>query len=149
MTKAISLSAELSELRNAVEGARFIANALAVSGLEDRQSELRAPLSITAVLVLVELRIQLIERILRGEENPLDLWAPHNDTTPVRREGDDPAVVLHPWSHAEEDAKPPTRKKPARSRPRGKHGKHRPPTAVPPGRPESGGEQPPPEETPS
>ncbi len=87
-----------------MEVARFIANALAVSGLEDRQSELRAPLSIMAILVLVELRIRLIERVLRGEEDPLDLWAPHNDTTPVRREGDEPDVVHHPRRDGDSEA---------------------------------------------
>lgn len=36
MTKAISLSAELAEVRCAVEGARFIADALATHALNSR-----------------------------------------------------------------------------------------------------------------
>jgi excisionase family DNA binding protein len=40
MHKAISLSAELAEIRNAVEGARFLADELATGGLEDRKREL-------------------------------------------------------------------------------------------------------------
>ena len=57
MHKAISLSAELAEIRNAVEGARFLADELATGGLEDRKRELQAPLTISAILVLVELRL--------------------------------------------------------------------------------------------
>jgi len=48
MTKAISLSAELAEVRCAVEGARFIADALATHSLDSREQELQAPVS-TAV----------------------------------------------------------------------------------------------------
>ncbi|MFL5350684.1 MAG: hypothetical protein ACJ8AT_38425 [Hyalangium sp.] len=82
MHKAISLSAELAEIRNAVEGARFLADELATGGLEDRKRELQAPLTISAILVLVELRLHQVERVLRGEEDPLLLWAPHNDVSP-------------------------------------------------------------------
>jgi hypothetical protein len=66
MHKAISLSAELAEIRNAVEGARFLADELATGGLEDRKRELQAPLTISAILVLVKLRLHQVERVLRG-----------------------------------------------------------------------------------
>jgi hypothetical protein len=75
MHKAISLSAEMAEIRNAVEGARFLADELATGGMEDRKRELQAPLTISAILVLVELRLHQVERVLRGEEDPLLLWA--------------------------------------------------------------------------
>ena len=50
MHKAISLSAELAEIRNAVEGALFLADELATGGLEDRKRELQVPLTISAIL---------------------------------------------------------------------------------------------------
>lgn len=68
--KAVSLTAELTEVRCAIEGARFIADALASHSLDSREQELRAPVSITAILVLAELRLRQIERVLRGEEDP-------------------------------------------------------------------------------
>ena len=46
MTKAISLTAELAEVRCAIEGARFIADALATHSLDTREQELQAPVSI-------------------------------------------------------------------------------------------------------
>jgi hypothetical protein len=49
MHKAISLSAELAEIRNAVEGTRFLADELATGGLEDWKRELQAPLTISAI----------------------------------------------------------------------------------------------------
>jgi len=45
MHNAIGLSEELAEIRNAVDGARFLADELASGGLEDRKRELQAPLS--------------------------------------------------------------------------------------------------------
>jgi hypothetical protein len=39
MHRAISLRAELAEIRNAVEWARFLADELATGGLEDRKRE--------------------------------------------------------------------------------------------------------------
>ncbi len=38
--------------------------------MEDRKRELQAPLIISAILVLVELRLHQVERVLRGEEDP-------------------------------------------------------------------------------
>jgi hypothetical protein len=146
--KAISLTAELAEVRCAVEGARFIADALATHSLDSREQELQAPVSITAILVLAELRLQQVERVLRGEEDPQHLWAPHNDITPDSGEGDEQDVVLRPWNQAEEVKKPPSRKKPERSGPRQRRGQAPPPQPEPPVQP-GGGESPPADETPS
>ncbi|HYO52948.1 hypothetical protein [Archangium sp.] len=111
MHKAISLSAEMAEIRNAVEGARFLADELATGGLEDRKRELQAPLTISAILVLVELRLHQVERVLRGEENPLLLWAPHNDMSPIQAEDEEHDLVLRSWSDPGEEEEPSTRKK--------------------------------------
>lgn len=149
MTKAISLSAELAEVRCAVEGARFLADALATHALNSREQELQAPVSITAILVLAELRLHQVERVLRGEEDPQHLWAPHNDVTPGGGEGDEQDVVLRPWNQTEEDAARPARKKTERSGPKKRRGQPPPTLPEPPAQPEGGGEQPPPGGTPS
>lgn len=147
--KAVSLSAELAEVRCAIEGARFIADGLATHSMDSREQELQAPVSITAILVLAELRLQQVERVLRGEEDPQHLWAPHNDVTPGGGEGNGQDVVLRPWSQAGEDAAPPARKKTERSGPRKRSGQIPPLQLEPPAQPEGGGEQPPPGRTPS
>jgi hypothetical protein len=123
MHKAISLSAEMAEIRNAVERARFLADELATGGMEDRKRELQAPLTISAILVLVELRLHQVERVLRGEEDPLLLWAPHNDVSPIQAEDEEHDLVLRSWSEPGEDEEPSPRKKasksPCRARPGG------------------------------
>ncbi len=149
MHKAISLTAELAEVRCALEGARFIADALATHSLDSRERELQAPVSITAILVLAELRLHQVERVLRGEEDPQHLWAPHNDVTPGGGEGDGQDVVLQPWNLAKEAAAPSTRKKTEHSGPRKRRGQATPRRPEPPAQPEGGGEQPSPEGTPS
>ncbi len=149
MTKAISLTAELAEVRCAIEGARFIADALATHSLDSREQELQAPVSITAILVLAELRLQQVERVLRGEEDPQHLWAPHNGVKLGGGEGDEQDVVLRPWNQTEEDAARPAQKKTERSGPRKRSGQVPPPQLEPPAEHEGGGEQSPPGRTPS
>ena len=50
MHKAISLSAETAEVRNAIEGARFLADERATGGMEDRKRKLQAPVRPTSCL---------------------------------------------------------------------------------------------------
>jgi hypothetical protein len=145
--KAISLTAELAEVRCAIEGARFIADALATHSLDSREQELQAPVSINAILVLAELRLQQVERVLRGEEDPLHIWAPHNDVTPGGGEGDAQDVVLRPWTRAEEDAAPPAQEKLDQGPLIGSGGQAPPPQPEPSVQPVSGGEPSPPTET--
>jgi hypothetical protein len=147
--KAVSLTAELAEVRCAIEGARFIADALATHSLDSREQELQAPVSINAILTLAELRLHQIERVLRGEEDPQHLWAPHNDVTSGDGEGDAQDLVLRPWSQAKETKEPAARKKPERSEPRKRRGQAPPPEPEPPAQPAGGGEQPPPGGAPS
>jgi len=149
MTKIISLTAELAEVRSAIQGAQFIADALAARGFDNQRHELQAPVSITAILVLAELRLHQVERVLRGEEDPQHLWAPHNDVTPGGGERDEQDVMLRPWNQAEETKGPVARKKTERSRPRERRGQARPPKAGPRDPLEGGGAQPPPSGTPS
>jgi hypothetical protein len=143
MHKAISLSAELAEIRNAVEGARFLADELATGGLEDRKRELQAPLTISAILVLVELRLHQVERVLRGEEDPLLLWAPHNDMSPIQAEDEEHDLVLRSWSAPEEEEEPSTRKKTLLPSMQGATKRAGPAPETAPDQPGEGGDEPP------
>jgi hypothetical protein len=143
MHKAISLSAEFAEIRNAVEGARFLADELATCGLEDRKRELQAPLTISAILVLVELRLHQVERVLRGEEDPLLLWAPHNDVSSMQAEDEEHDLVLRSWSEPGEDEAPSSRKKTPPPSVQGTPRRTGPPTEASPGQPGEGSDQPP------
>ncbi len=143
MHKAISLSAEMAEIRNAVEGTRFLADELATGGLEDRKRELQAPLTISAILVLVELRLHQVERVLRGEEDPLLLWAPHNDVSPIQAEDEEHDLVLRSWSEPGEDEEPSPRKKASKSPVQGTPRRTGPAPEASPDQPEEGGDQPP------
>lgn len=49
---------------------------------DSREQELQAPVSVSAILTLAELRLQQVERVLGGEEDPQHLWARHNGVTP-------------------------------------------------------------------
>jgi hypothetical protein len=148
-TKAVSLTAELAEVRCAIEGARFIADALATHSLDSRKQELQAPVSISAILVLAELRLQQVERVLRGEEDPLHIWAPHNNVTPGSGEGEDQDIVLRPWTQAEKDTASSAQMQPEQGPLMGSGGQAPLPEPEPPTQPEGGGEQPPPSGTPT
>ncbi|WP_244237571.1 hypothetical protein [Corallococcus llansteffanensis] len=143
MHKAISLSAELAEIRNAVEGARFLADELATGGLEDRKRELQAPLTISAILVLVELRLHQVERVLWGEEDPLLLWAPHNDVSPIQAEDEEHDLVLRSWNTPGEHEEPSTRKKALTPPVQGTTRRTGTSPEASPDRPAEGGDQPP------
>ncbi|WP_244224580.1 hypothetical protein [Corallococcus sicarius] len=143
MHKAISLSAELAEIRNAVEGARFLADELATGGLEDRKRELQAPLTISAILVLVELRLHQVERVLRGEEDPLLLWAPHNDVSLIQAEDEEHDLVLRSWGKPGEAEEPSLRRKASQSPAQGTTRRTGPSPEASPKQPGEGEDQPP------
>ncbi|MDY7225782.1 hypothetical protein [Hyalangium rubrum] len=143
MHKAISLSAEMAEIRNAVEGARFLADELATGGLEDRKRELQAPLTISAILVLVELRLHQVERVLSGEEDPLLLWALHNDVSPIQAEDEEHDLVLRSWSEPGEEEEPSTRRKASPFPVQGTTRRADPPPEASPDQPGEGDDQPP------
>lgn len=143
--KAISLTAELAEVRHTLSGARILADALAHDGLENRRQELDAPVSISAIIALTENRICLIERVLRGEEDPLTLWSERNDTEPDRQTGEDKDVVLQSWSSASAKKPPTPRGKQKKSTGKGRPKRTGPPPAAPPPQPgEGSGQTPPP-----
>jgi hypothetical protein len=112
--------------------------------MEDRKRELQAPLTTSAILVLVELRLHQVERVLRGEEDPLLLlWAPHNDVSPIQAEDEEHDLVRRSWSEPAEDEAPSTRKKASQSPVQGTPRRTGPLPEAVPDQPGEGGDQPP------
>jgi len=91
----VSLSAELGEIRYAIEGVHWIADSVAMGAVPDPDRTHSAPVIISAILLLVENRLHQLGRVLRGEENPGHLLTPHNATTQEEADRDD--VVLRAW----------------------------------------------------
>lgn len=97
--RAVSLELELSNLATATRGAEILSDLETRRGLMDEEMEEDAPGAITAMLALVRGRIEQVRRVLRAEENPGNLWEPHNavsldDYLSEEVDGD---VVLFPW----------------------------------------------------
>ncbi|QRK05587.1 hypothetical protein JQX13_36350 [Archangium violaceum] len=105
----VSLSAELGEIRYAIEGAHWIADSVAMGAVPDPERVHSAPVIISAILLLVETRLHQLGRVLRGEENPAHLLTPHNVTAGENADRDD--VVLRPWDWSAGPRPSPSEKK--------------------------------------
>jgi len=141
----ISLSAELGEIRYAIEGAHWIADCDAMGAVPDPERTHSAPVIISAILLLVENRLHQLGRVLRGEENPAHLLTPHNATT--REDADRDDVVLRAWDWSRASRLSPSEKKEA-EQPRqvAETEPTRPLEENPPAQPDMQGVQPPPTE---
>ncbi len=66
--------------------------------LPDAKMERDAPACILSVLSLVTERIGQLRRVVRNEENPGNLWAPHNAVEDPETSGEYPGdIVLFSW----------------------------------------------------
>ena len=141
----VSLSAELGEIRYAIEGAHWIADSVAMGAVPDPERVHSAPVIISAILLLVETRLHQLGRVLRGEENPAHLLTPHNVTAGENADRDD--VVLRPWDWSAAPRPSPSKKKET-EQPRPAAGTEPigPLEKNPPAEPNKQGEQPPPTE---
>ncbi|WPB82597.1 hypothetical protein KYC5002_26215 [Archangium violaceum] len=140
----ISLSAELGEIRYAIEGAHWIADSVAMGAVPDPDRTHSAPVIISAILLLVENRLHQLGRVLRGEENPGHLLTPHNATTQEEADKDD--VVLRAWDWSGMSRPSPSKKETEQPRPAAGTEPIRPLEENPPAGPNKPGEQPPPTE---
>jgi len=96
--KVVSVDLELSALEYATRGAQMIADLQTRNGLMDEEMEQDAPSCIMSILALVTGRIGQVRRIIRGEENPAHIWAPHNSVEDPATHGEfDGDMVLFPW----------------------------------------------------
>lgn len=99
----VSLAAELSHLGDAVNAATLLSQAVAEGAISTSEATAQAPSAITAVLELVHARLMQVRRVLRGYEDPADILTQHN-ATGEPQPGDDPDVVLRPWTPSQRAA---------------------------------------------
>ncbi|MFE8604826.1 hypothetical protein [Archangium violaceum] len=91
---AISLDLELSTLGDATRAAQMLSDLQARRGLMDQDMEDDTPMCIFSVLALVVARIEHVRRVLRGEDSPVNLAAPHNEVLTPRLTSDVDGDVL-------------------------------------------------------
>jgi hypothetical protein len=93
----VSLDMELLTLSGAARGAQLLAGLQAQKALLGDQ-ERDASSSVFSILALVTERIGQLRRVIRNEENPAHLWAPHNAVEDPATTGEfDGDILLFPW----------------------------------------------------
>ncbi|WP_224368465.1 hypothetical protein [Hyalangium versicolor] len=76
----------------------MLADLQARRDLPDEEMERDAPACIVSVLALATERIGQLRRVVRNEENPANLWAPHNAVEDPATSGEFPGdIVLFTW----------------------------------------------------
>jgi hypothetical protein len=89
--ETVSLSFELTDLEDAIEGAVILAECLVTYQLNEDQM-IRVPAAIVAALVQVQTRIRQLRRVVRGERDAAEVRTRHNAV--MSRPGDDPDILL-------------------------------------------------------
>jgi hypothetical protein len=95
--QVVSLDLELANLQMATRGAAILSDIQLHRAFIDELSEDAGPICIGAIVALVETRLGLVRRVLRGEERPARLWAPHNAVVNVEALKEVPDVYLSSW----------------------------------------------------
>jgi hypothetical protein len=94
----VSLDLELGTLATAIQGAKMLADLQARRDLPDAEMERDAPACIVSMLALATERLRQLRRVVRNEENPANLWAPHNAVEDPETSGEFPGdIVLFSW----------------------------------------------------
>jgi hypothetical protein len=95
--QVVSVDLELATLAGATRGAQILADLQAQQALDGDKGR-DAPSGIFSILALVRERIDQLRRVVRHEENPAHLWAPHNAVEDPATTGEFPGdIVLFPW----------------------------------------------------
>jgi len=95
---AVSLDLELLTLANATRGAEILADYQLRQGFMDEPSEKDAPECVVSILSMVAGRLGQLRRVIRGEEDPARIWAPHNAGTLTGSLADfDGDIILFAW----------------------------------------------------
>lgn len=93
----VSLDLELGTLASAIQGARMLADLHARRDFPDAEMERNAPACIVSVLALATERLGQLRRVVRNEEDPANLWTPHNAVEDPATGGEFPGdIVLFP-----------------------------------------------------
>src|SRR5690349_22606661 len=93
----VSLAAELSHLGDAVNAAVLLIEALTQKALPAPKATDQVSAAVSAVLELVQARLDHVRRVVTGEEDPATILTPTN-ATGEPQPGDDPDVRLRPWT---------------------------------------------------
>ncbi|WIG98428.1 hypothetical protein [Myxococcus sp. SDU36] len=89
----VSIDLELATVAGATRGAQLLADLLASKALDD-EHEREAPSGIFSILALVTERIGQLRRVIRSEESPAHLWAPHNAVEDPTISGEFPGDIV-------------------------------------------------------
>ncbi|WNZ59558.1 hypothetical protein QEG98_26320 [Myxococcus sp. MxC21-1] len=99
----VSLAAELAHVGDAVNAAAILSECVSQDLLPSEEAQTQAPTAITAVLGLVHARLLQVRRVLRGTEDPAAIRTSRSARGEPQL-GDDPDVVLRPWTPAQRAA---------------------------------------------
>lgn len=97
MPRHCSLSHEFTQLQQALRGAEKLCAELSLREMDFEQQKQLAR-SLSATIGLVELRMELLLRVLRKELDPSHALAPWNSVPAKASEHDDPDFRLVPWT---------------------------------------------------
>lgn len=97
--KVVSVTAELSELRRALHAALLLSEGLDQGQLATDGDVRRAPGAISAVLVLVIVRLRDLGRVVTGSTDPGEFWTDQNAAAAEPQASDDPDVYLEQWNN--------------------------------------------------
>jgi hypothetical protein len=141
----ISLDLELLTLSGATLGAQMLSDLQARKELDEEQQR-NAPVGVYSILALVRERISQVRRVVRNEEDPAHIWAPHNAVADPAITGEFPEdivlfsresgrVPMVMWNfrvdgaETKRGAKKPKSKKPASKAPKSKGPKSKEPAS--------------------
>ena len=113
--KVVSLNLELANLEHALCGAQLLAELLANNDMPTSDADRQAPRSVVAILALADARLQQLRRVIKGEQDARELWAPYNATTPESLTEDDEDVRLEAGSSSRPAPTRSSKKVPSRS----------------------------------
>lgn len=89
----VSLDLELLTLSGATLGAQMLADLQARKEL-DAEQERNAPVGVYSILALVRERMSQVRRVVRNEEDPAHIWAPHNAVADPAITGEFPEDIV-------------------------------------------------------
>ncbi len=89
----ISLDLELLTISGATLGAQMLADLQSRKELDEEQQR-DAPVGVYSVLALVRERIAQLRRVVRNEEDPAHIWAPHNAVEDPAISGEFPGDIV-------------------------------------------------------
>jgi hypothetical protein len=100
-TRACSLALELEQLEHVAEAATVLTNLVRDKRTANDDEPARLPVLTGAVVALLGSRLRDLRRVVRGQLDPGEFWAPTCDTAPVPDAGDDQDVRFAAWSEGE------------------------------------------------